>query len=198
VVAVVEEEPLVLRMPSATFLDDDAFFRLCLANPDLRLERAADGSLIVMAPAGFGSSARNGRIFAQLWVWAQADGTGTLTDSSGAFILPSGATYAPDAAWTRNERVAALPADELERFPHLVPDFVVELRSPSDSLRQLQAKMVEYRDNGVRLGWLLDPASRTVWAYEAGRDEPNVLRDPTHVSADPVLPGFTLDLARVW
>jgi Uma2 family endonuclease len=198
VVTVFEEQALVLHMPSATFLDDDALFQLCAANPDLRLERAPDGSLIVMAPAGFESSRFNLGVSAQLWSWARVNGTGKSTDSSGGFILPSGAMYAPDATWTRTERLAALPPDELERFPHLVPDFVVELRSPLDSLRPLQAKMVHYRENGVRLGWLLDPDTRTIWVYEADGGEPTVLHNPAQVSGDPVLPGFILDLTQVW
>jgi Uma2 family endonuclease len=178
-------------------LSGDQLFGLCQANPAYRIERTAEGDLEIMTPAGFNSSERNSLIGAQLVVWAAKDGTGRTTESSGGFILPNGALRSPDAAWTKRERVKLVPEDQREKFPSLVPDFVIELRSKSDRLSHHRTKMKEWIDNGVRLGWLIDPSEKRVEIYRPGK-APERLDAPAQISGDPELPGFTLDLTPIW
>jgi Uma2 family endonuclease len=178
--------------------DDDAFWEFCQSNPDLIIERDADGRVRIMPPTGFETSNRNASIIAELYLWNHQNGQpGYVTESSGRFRLPNGAERAPDAAWTRRERVDALTAEQRTRFLSLCPDFVIELLSPTDSLRETQEKMAEYIENGAALGWLIDRKSRTVYVYRPGRDV-EVLADPDFVAADPELAGFSLSLARIF
>lgn len=189
--------PLDLEVGSALQLTDDELFELCARNRELRIERSAEGNLIVMTPAGGASGHRNFEIVGALRDWAARDDTGVGFDSSAGFLLPNGAMRGPDAAWVLRSRLAPLSPEAKERFLPLTPDFVVELRSPSDRFADLRAKMEEYRDNGARLGWLVDPLERQVHVYRP--DQPVVLLDdPPEVSGDPELPGFTLDLAPIW
>jgi Uma2 family endonuclease len=189
--------PLELQLGQALQLSDDELFELCARNSELRIERNAEGDLIVMTPAGGASAHRNLLIVAQLASWARHDGTGVGFDSSGGFLLPGGAMRSPDAAWVRRERLESLSAAAKERFLPLCPDFLIELRSPSDRLADLQAKMAEYREAGARLGWLVDPLERRVHVYRPGRAV-EVLEAPAVVLADPELPGFALELEGVW
>ena len=179
-------------------VDPDGFEKLCAvsANRDLRLERDADGGLIVMAPAGMDGSRRNGNLFAQIWIWNKEKGLGVVFDSSGGMTFPSTAVRAPDACWITRERWEAVPEDDRRRFAHIVPDFVAELLSPSDSLATTRAKMAEYIAQGVRLGWLIDPATRTVEISRPGRDV-ETLTKPATLSGEDVLPGLTLDLKGI-
>lgn len=182
--------------PAEEFSDED-FVQLCRHNRDLHLERTANGTIIVMPPAGGTTGYRNSEITAQLRNWAQSDGSGVAFDSSTGFDLPNGSTRSPDAAWVQRERLAVLSSEQKERFLPLCPDFAVELRSPSDRLSDLQEKMQEYVDNGCRLGWLIDPEERRVHVYRP--DQPvNVVKHPSTLSGDPVLSGFTLDLTPIW
>lgn len=189
--------PMKMEVGSALRLDDDELFELCARNPELRIERNSGGDLIVMSPAGGESSYHNAFVVAELVNWARKDGTGRTFDSSGGFTLPNGAMRSPDAAWVLRSRLDELPAGVKKRFIPLCPDFVVELRSPSDDLGELRAKMEEYRTAGARLGWLIDPQERRVHVYRPGR-EVEVLDGPAQISGDPELPGFVLDLAPVW
>ena len=173
------------------------FERLCQDNPDLRLELTSTGELIVMPPAGSASGLRNCVLNQQLSNWVQIDGTGIAFDSSTGFTLPNGAVRSPDASWLQLSRWAALTEDEKEGFAPLCPDFAVELRSPSDSLTQLQNKMHEYIANGAKLAWLIDPLKRRVWVYRPD-SEPEVMEDPETVSGEPVLPGFVLNPRELW
>ncbi len=174
------------------------FERLSAAYPDLRIELTAEGELVIMPPTFGESGRRNFKITTRLGVWAEADGTGEGFDSNTGFVLTNGATRAPDAAWVAKARWEALPLTVREQeFVPLAPDFVVELRSNTDRLSTLQAKMREYLDNGVRLGWLLNPRDKTAEIYRIGRDV-EVLSDPASLSGEDVLPGFTLDLAPIW
>jgi Uma2 family endonuclease len=186
-----------LRIRTGAPLTDAALYRLCIANPDLRIERSAQGELIVTPPTGGTTSRRNSMLTAALETWAQKDGTGVAFDSNGGFVLPNGAERAPDASWLSRTRWDALSADEQERFPPLCPDFVAELRSPSDDVDELHEKMREYLANGARLGWLIDPDSRRVWVYQPDRAAV-CLEEPEAVAGDPVLPGFALRLAALW
>lgn len=188
---------LVLRLRPVLELTDDQFFALAQLNRELRMERTAEGDVILMAPAGGEAGARNAGVTAQLWLWARQDNRGRAFDSSTGFILPNGATRSPDAAWVARERLAALTVEQRQKFLPLCPDFAIELRSPSDSLRVVQEKMREYLDNGARLGWLLDPRDRRVYIYGPGAPVER-LDGPDRVSGDPVLPGFVLDLREVW
>jgi Uma2 family endonuclease len=149
-----------------------------------------------MAPAGGASSARNLELSRQLANWAQRDGTGVAFDSSVGFILPNGAMRSPDAAWVRRERWDALSQDQREKFPPLCPDFVVEVRSSSDRLSTLQRRVRELVRNGAQLGWLIDPRRRSVHVYQAGEAVQTLLA-PISVSAEPLLPGFILDLGNI-
>ncbi len=192
----VPSPPLVLK-PGPLRLDEEAFYAFCQANPDWRIERTAQGEIVIMAPAGGESGSRSAAITAALWQWTKADGRGVAFDSSTGFLLPNGAVRSPDAAWVERGRLRRLTPEEKQRFLPLCPDFVIELRSPSDRPEDLRAKMEEYIANGARLGWLIDPLERTVTVYRPGA-APLVLADPPAVSAEPVLPGFTLALAEVW
>lgn len=189
--------PAAIRLDPVVELDDDQLFELCRRNRDLHIERTAAGELILMSPAGGKTSDRNAEIVAQLRNWAKRDGSGRPFDSSGGFTLPSGAMRSPDAAWVERSRLAALTREQQEQFLPLCPDFVVELRSPSDPLPPVEAKMEEYLQNGARLGWLIDPAERRVHVYRPAAD-PEILENPRSVTGDPELPGFVLELAEVW
>ena len=190
-------EPLVLRARPALHFSDDEFFEFCRQNRDLRIEQTAAGEWIIMSPTGFETGSRNSEVSRQLGNWARQDGMGIALDSSTGYVLPNGATRSPDASWVLRSRLAALTVEQKRKFLPLCPDFVVELRSPSDSLADTQEKMAEYRDNDARLGWLIDAAERRVHVYRPGA-QPDIQDAPMSVSADPELPGFTLDLAYVW
>ncbi len=191
-----EPVPIQIEVGKALHLSDAELFELCVQNPELRIERSAEGDLIVMTPAGGESSHRNLRIATALAIWADQNGTGTAFDSSAGFVLPNGAMRSPDASWVADTRLATLRPEEKRGFLPLCPDFVIELKSPTDRLPDLQAKMEEYRANGAKLGWLIDPDERRVYIYRA--EIPlQVLREPDEVSA-PELPGFLLELGRIW
>lgn len=177
-------------------VNPDEFAAIAAVNRDLRFERTADGELVVAPPTGGESGRRNIRIGRYLDEWTERYG-GVCFDSSSGFVLPNGATRAPDAAWVSQDRWDALTQAEKEGFVPLCPDFAIELRSQSDLLNVLQNKMREYIDNGVRLGWLIDPKSRRVEIYRNGRDV-ETLDNPSQVSGEDVLPGFILDLQKVW
>ncbi len=178
-------------------LTEEQFVRLCEENPDLRIELTAQGELVIMPPTGMDTGRRNSRLTRRLDTWTEMDGTGIAFDSSTLFTLPNGAKRSPDASWVRRERWDALPAKERAGFGLLCPDFVVELRSPTDRLADLQEKMQEYIDNGARLGWLIDPLEKRVYVYRL--DQPvEVLDDPPAVNGDPVLPGFVLHVRELW
>ena len=175
----------------------EQFLRFCQLNRDVRIERSAEGSIAVMAPTGGETGARSGRLFAAVFRWAEDDGSGVAFDSSTGFELPNGAVRSPDAAWVLRARLARLSAEDRQGFLPLCPDFVIELLSPSDSGAAVRRKMEEYRDNGARLGWLIDPGRRQVAIYRAeGVEEPR--SGAGVLTGDPVLPGFTLDVAAIW
>lgn len=189
--------PFNVELGSALRLSDDELFELCARNKELWIERTPEGDLTVMTPVGGESSQRNAEAIFALKAWAKGDGTGVVFDSSGGFLLPNGAMRAPDASWVKRARWEELTPEERRKFVPLVPDFVMELRSPSDRLEDIQAKMEEYRSVGVPLGWLIDPEERRVHVYRPGRP-PEVLDAPDRVEADPELPGFVLDLEPIW
>ena len=174
-----------------------AFEEFCHANRELQVEQTTQGEWIIMAPTGFETGGRNSEISRQLGNWARRDGTGIAADSSTGYILPDGSRRSPDASWVLKSRLAALTPEQKRRFLPLAPDFALELRSPSDSLADTQAKMIEYRTNGVRLGWLVDAADQRVYIYRTGRDV-EVLDAPETVTAGPEMPEFVLELTTIW
>ncbi len=192
-----EPIPLTLNLPFLAAMDLNRFIEFCQANPDLRIERTATGELIVMSPAFADTGHRNSAITAQLWIWAEHNGTGISFDSSTGFTLPNGAIRSPDAAWLKLDRWNRLTPTQQASFAPICPDFVIELRSASDSLSTLQAKMQEYIDNGASLGWLIDPDHHTVHIYRP-QQPPVIVDHPETISADPELPGFILQMHKIW
>ena len=183
--------------PLATKVSDEEFADLCRLNPELQLERTSEGDLVIMAPTGGKTGRRNAKLTVALGVWAEKDGTGQSFDSSTLFTLPNTAKRSPDVAWVRNERWNALSPQEQEQFPPLCPDFVVELRSRTDSLTTLKEKMDEYISNGAELGWLIDPLERRIHVYRP-QVTTEVLENPKEVSGEPLLKGFVLDVRALW
>ncbi len=192
-----ESVPLTVNLPMPIEMTMAEFYEFCQANRDLRIERSANGEVIIMPPAFSDTGNRNFNLTVQVGVWAEQDGTGLGFDSSSGFTLPNGATRSPDAAWIRLERWNALTEDEKASFAPICPDFVVELKSSSDTLSGLQAKMEEYMANGALLGFLIDRKQRHVHVYRPGQ-APKILENPDRVSGDPELPGFQLQMARIW
>ena len=188
--------PLALNI-RAIEMTDDQLLQLCADNGELRIELTAEKELIIMPPANPTTGLKNGALTAQLYIWSKQDGAGLCFDSSAGFTFPNGAMRSPDASWIARERWEALDEADRHKFSPIAPDFVAELRSPSDRLPVAQAKMVEYIDNGVRLGWLIDPTQRRVYTYRPGQPV-ETLESPETVSGESVLPGFTLNLADIW
>jgi Uma2 family endonuclease len=193
----VDSSLVTLRFPASRPLSDDELLALSSLNRDLRFERNAQGDLIVMPPAGGNSSERNAEITMQLMLWRKRTGKGEVFDSSGGFTLRNGALRSPDASWVSAARLERVKPEQQEKFLPLCPEFVIELRSPSDSLRVLQEKMQEYLDNGAELGWLLDPEKKRVYIYRPGA-EVEVLEHPESLPGEPLLEDFTLDLRDIW
>jgi Uma2 family endonuclease len=192
-----ENTPLVLQMSPVIEMTDDQFFEFCQLNRDLRIERTPKGELIIMSPAGSETGNRNFDLIVQLGIWTRQDGTGIGFDSSTGFTLPNGATRSPDAAWIKLERWNAIPPEQQVKFAPICPDFVVELRSPSDNLQPLKDKLQEYIDNGTSLGLLIDRKNRKVYIYRPQK-EVECLDNPSTLSGDPLLTGFVLDLSKIW
>ena len=188
--------PIKLNIQRAK-LTEEQFMRLCQENPELRLELTAKGELVIMPPSGSKTGLRNSTLTLRLAGWAETDGTGVVFDSSTLFTLPNGAKRSPDASWVRRDRWDALTEEQQEGAAPLCPDFVVELRSPTDRLSDLQEKMQEYLDNGARLGWLIDPLDKRAYVYRPGQPVES-LDNPTTLSGAPVVPGFVLNVHELW
>jgi Uma2 family endonuclease len=188
-------KPLLLNVQRITLrVTHEEFEKLCQDNPDLRLELTANGELITMVPVALESSEKNGDLFGEVWAWNRRTKLGRVFDSSGGFTLPNGAVRSPDVTWIGKPKADEIPHGVT--FPELVPDFVIELRSKSDSLKTLRAKMEEYKLNGVRLGWLINPHKQQVEIYRIGRTI-EVLQSPRILDGEDVLPGFKLDLSSI-
>jgi Uma2 family endonuclease len=189
--------PLIVHLQPVLELSDEQFYEFAQLNRDLRIERNAQGELIIMPPTGGETGQRNAEITMQLRLWAKSDGTGATFDSSTGFRLPNGAVRSPDASWVRQSRLAGVSDEEKKKFIPLCPDFILELRSATDSLSVLKEKMQEYLDNGAQLGLLLDPEQRRVYVYRP-EAEVEELESPETVSGEPILSGFVLDLREIW
>lgn len=192
-----EQTQLSVHLPNIQSMSALQFQEFCLANRELRIERAANGEVVIMSPAFADTGNRNLKIAQQLANWSDQGGGGEVFDSSSGFTLPNGAIRSPDAAWIRSERWHSLSEAEQGSFAPLCPDFVIELRSASDNLTNLEVKLQEYIENGAVLGWLIDRKNRQVTVYRPNQS-PDVLLAPTIVSADPELPGFVLQMERIW
>lgn len=188
---------LTLDMQSADVrLDDAEFYRLCQANRDLRLELTARGDLIIMPPTGWDTGRRNSSLNRLVGNWAEENGTGIVFDSSTGFKLPNGATRSPDVSWIKRSRLEALSPDP-NKFLPLCPDFAIELRSASDALLPLQAKMQEYIDNGLQLGWLIDPKRKSVEIYRPDQAAETVPFSAV-LTGESLLVGLTINLGKVF
>ena len=197
VIARSESPVFLVHLQPVINMSDDEFFDFCQLNRELRIERTAGGDLLIMPPVGGETSARNNELGWQLTRWAKKDGSGVVFDSSCGFVLPNGATRSPDAAWIEQSKLAELTPAQKKKFIQLCPDFVIELRSPSDSLKDVKEKLEEYVSQGARLGWLFDPVNRRVYVYRP-KSTVETIDNPASLSGDPVLKGFVLDLQPVW
>jgi Uma2 family endonuclease len=194
VIAELDPQPVDLSTIKFTA---EQFEQICEANPDRAFELTTQGVLVIMPPVGVESGNYESELLGDLVIWNRKTKLGKTFSSSTIFTLPQGSKRSPDAAWVELSRWEALSQKERKKFALLVPDFVIELRSQTDKLRPLQSKMVEYRDNGVRLGWLINPHDKQVEIYRLNRDV-EVLDAPPTLSGEDVLPGFTLDLTSLW
>ena len=187
--------PLFLQFPSS--MTDEQFFEFCQMNRNLRIERNQYGKISIMPPTGSETGNRNFNVALQLGNWSEKDGTGICFDSSTGFKLSTGAERSADASWMKLERWNSLSEEEQQKFAPICPDFVIELRSASDNLKPLQEKMEEYmQEPGIRLGWLIDRKNKRVYVYRPQSVE--CLENPDSVSGEDVLPGFVLNMSKVW
>ncbi|NJR18192.1 MAG: Uma2 family endonuclease [Calothrix sp. CSU_2_0] len=192
-----EINPMVLKFHPVINMTDEQLFEFCQLNKDFRIERKATGEIVIMSPTGSETDERNFDLIGQLWAWTKQDGTGVGFGSSGGFTLPSGAVRSPDAAWIKKTDWEAISLEKRKKFAPICPKFVIELRSESDSLKELKTKMEEYMTNGTLLGWLIDRVGCKVYIYR-----PNTaveeLDNPATLSGEGVLPGFVLNLNEIW
>lgn len=188
---------LTLNLNPIIKLTREQFYQLCETNPELKLERNTEGELIVMPPTGGETGRSNSSINGQIWFWNEQNQLGEVFDSSTGFTLPSGADRSPDVSWVEKSRWNGLTKEEKEKFIPLCPDFVIEIMSPSDNLKKLQNKMQEYIENGCRLGWLINRKQQQVEIYRSGK-EVEVLQLPQNLSGEDVLPGFVLNMQKIW
>ena len=196
--AVFEDSDVLTLDVTPLKMTDEAFYEFCQRNQDFRFEMNVEGELVVLPPTFLETSRKNNEINFQLTAWSKNDKTGVVFESDGMFTLPNGAKRSPDAFWITKERYFALSEKEREeKFARIVPDFVIELRSKSDSLKKIQNKMREYIENGVRLGWLIDPYEKRVYIYR-GNGEIEILENASKILGEDVLPGFELDLTEIW
>ena len=193
----VNTQPLLLDVSNTTLtVTPEQFDRLCIDNPDLRLELTANRELIVMAPAGGESSEKNGDLFLDVGIWNRQTNLGRVFDSSGGydFTALGGGQPSPDVSWIEKSRLEGV---NIVGFIPVVPDFAIELRSATDNLKPLQQKMREYQRLGVRLGLLVDPKNKRVEIYRQGQ-ESEILESPTEIDCSEVMSGFVLSMSRIW
>jgi Uma2 family endonuclease len=186
-----------LNLDVISKIDDEQFYRLCRHNPELNLERNQKGEIIIMPPTGGETGKLNSELNVEFGIWNRQHKLGVIFDSSTCFKLPKGSNRSPDVAYIKKERWEQLTPEEKSKFPPIAPDFVLELMSPSDSLKDTQEKMAEYMDNGVKLGWLINPEKKQVEIYRQGQEK-EVLDNPKTISGEEILPEFNLDLTLIW
>jgi len=186
-----------LILDSEDRLTDDEYFAFCAANPDLNVERTSEGDIVIVPPAGGESDSRNASAIAGLVLWARMDGRGKAFGSSVQFLLPDGSGLSPDAAWVSKDRLARLSKEERRQFLRLVPEFIIEVMSPSDRLAAAQKKMGLWTANGVELGWLIDGDARRVYVYR-GSSEPRLAAGVESIAGEGPVEGFVLQLGEIW
>src|SRR5580704_12590741 len=179
-------------------MSDDEYFDFCMANPDVRFERTAQGEIVIVPPAGSESDYQCLELGAQLRNWARRNSRGKAFGATTEFILPTGAALSPDAAWVSNARLSTLSKSQLRKFLRLTPEFVVEVMSPSDRLKPAMEKMQEWMRGGVELGWLIDGDTQSVYIYRAGKDEAEKRTGIATLSGEGPVAGFELDLTDIW
>ncbi|OUL35517.1 Uma2 family endonuclease [Nostoc sp. 106C] len=189
--------PLTLNLNSVIKLTSEEFYQLCQDNPDLKLERNAAGELIIMPPTGGETGKRNVNLILQLAQWNEQNQLGEVFDSSTGFTLPNGADRSPDVSWVDKSRWNSLTQEQREKFIPLCPDFVIEILSPSDRLQKVQKKMQEYLENGCRLGLLINRKKQELEIYRP-HQQVEILPAPQTFAAEDVLPGFILNLQKIW
>lgn len=187
-------KPLIL---DGGHMSREEFYRFCMVNDELHIERTSNNQIIVMPPTGSETGIRNAEILAEIVIWNRKTQLGFTFDSSTGFTLSNGAERAPDCSWIRRDRWEAVPEKEKKRFARVVPDFVMELRSQDQSLTVLREKMDEYRDCGCQLGWLIDPQNRRTYVYSANGDIQTV-KFETPLSGGDVMPGLEVKLADIF
>ena len=188
---------VTVNLNSIIKLTDDQFYQLCRDNPDVKFERNANGEIVIMSPTGGETGKYNIEIAADFVIWNRQTQLGVCFDSSTCFKLPNGADRSPDVSWIKQERWDTLTPEQKEKFPPIAPDFVLEIMSPTDTLKKTQEKMQEYMNNGIKLGWLIAPKTRRVEIYRPGQAV-EVLQSPTALSGEDILPGFILNLESIW
>ncbi|MGI8544318.1 MAG: Uma2 family endonuclease [Aridibacter sp.] len=193
-ISTIMSEPIVFHFGGLT---NKQFENLCKSHPDLKFELDKQGDLIIVPPTSLDAGWKNSELIIELGIWSRLDETGIIFDSSTMFTLPNGAKRSPDVSWMTKEKYNSLSDAEKKTFSKIVPDFVIELRSPSDNLNPIKNKMSEYINNGVKLGWLIDPEEKTVHIYRAN-GEIEILNNPELVSGENILHGFALDISRLW
>ncbi|MGK7963082.1 Uma2 family endonuclease [Crocosphaera sp.] len=190
-----------ITIPKGFRVTSEQFDQLAQVEQLVRMELTKDGELIVMSPTGGTAGRKNRRLTQQIGIWTDRDGMGEAFDSSTVFVLPNGARRSPDVSWIKLERWNQLTQGQQDGFPPIAPDFVIELVSPSDLKNQryedLQLKMQEYLDNGVKLGWLIEPSAKTVEIYRLGQ-QVEILNNPQTLSGEDILPGFVLNLREIF
>ena len=188
---------ITVNFNSIIDISDEQFFQLCIRNSDIKFERNANGEIIVMPPTGGETGRRNSDLMIQLGIWNRQTKLGLVFDSSTGYTLPNGANRSPDVSWIKQERWDSLTSEQKEKFIPLAPDFALELVSSSDSLANVRAKMREYLDNGVKLGWLINPKAKQAEIYRSGQDV-ELLLSPQSISGEDILPGFILNLTDIF
>lgn len=188
---------LAVRRPGQKRFSDEDYWAFCQANPDLRVERTAEGEIVIVPPAGGESDYRSSEVVAELKIWARKDGRGKGFGSSAQFVLPDGSGLSPDAAWVSNESLSRLTKQQRKKFLRLSPEFVVEILSPTDNLREAKAKMELWIANGVRLAWLIDGDAETVHVYSKGH-APRIRRRISELAGEGPVVGFVMNLKLIW
>lgn len=189
--------PVTLILDKDHRLSDDEYFSFCEANPDFWVERTAQGEIVIVPPAGLESDYRNFDLNTQFGIWSKRTGRGRAFGPTAQFILPDGSALSPDTAWVSSERLATVPEEQRKRFPHVVPEFVAEVMSPSDSLRAAQNKMRQWMANGVELGWLIDGDRECIHVYREAA-EPRKVHGVSQIEGEGPVEGFVLDLTDIW